>query len=481
MHFHRLSPLLIAAIAVLAGPLRAADHHVPSQYATIRDAMIAARSGDRVVLAPGHYREYGIELGSGVTLIGRPAAPASVIIDAQNRGRVLRAESLDEPATVIGLTVKRGHAQGGNPYDGSGGGILVSRSDLRLENVIIRSNRAESSGGGVRVAAGKLTALDCTLTANAATKGGGGIDVCYDAQADFREVELTRNVASWGGGISVRVGSRLFVSQGTLERNQAVGTPALGGAMSCDLGSTVTLKQCLLTDNAAARGGAIEAASGADLSLRFVTLDRNEASAEGAALYLAGASALIDHSIVSFHGQPAFALHDGSVPMITASDIHGNAGGDWVGPLASMAGRDGNFNADPEYCDSDDRYLSVDSPCSPERNALGLVGALGVGCGKIAVTTPVAEPISLQAQPNPFNPVTEVVYSLPADGHARLSVFDVRGRRVSVLVDGPEAAGEHRVRFAAQDPAGRPLASGTYFLVLETGGQRLTSKIMLVR
>jgi hypothetical protein len=78
--------------------------------------------------------------------------------------------------------------------------------------------------------------------------------------------------------------------------------------------------------------------------------------------------------------------------------------------------------------------------------------------------------------PNPFRTAATVAYRLDAAADVRLSVYDVLGRRVRVLHEGPAAAGAHRTAF---DGAG--LASGVYLVVLEAGGQREARKVMLVR
>lgn len=81
-----------------------------------------------------------------------------------------------------------------------------------------------------------------------------------------------------------------------------------------------------------------------------------------------------------------------------------------------------------------------------------------------------------QNHPNPFNPVTTIVYSLPQSGPVRLAVYDALGREVSVLLDGHERAGTHRAAFDASR-----FASGVYYCTLTSGAQRMTRKMMLLK
>ena len=60
-------------------------------------------------------------------------------------------------------------------------------------------------------------------------------------------------------------------------------------------------------------------------------------------------------------------------------------------------------------------------------------------------------------------------------------VFDVAGRRVRSLVDGPLPAGRHEVAWDGRDQAGRAVASGTYFSRLCAGGRILTGKMLLAK
>jgi hypothetical protein len=70
-----------------------------------------------------------------------------------------------------------------------------------------------------------------------------------------------------------------------------------------------------------------------------------------------------------------------------------------------------------------------------------------------------------QNYPNPFNPATTITFAIPAEAQVRLSVYDLSGRTVAMLVDGLQTAGMHSVSFNA---AG--LTSGIYLYRLESEG-----------
>jgi hypothetical protein len=81
-----------------------------------------------------------------------------------------------------------------------------------------------------------------------------------------------------------------------------------------------------------------------------------------------------------------------------------------------------------------------------------------------------------QNYPNPFNPSTTIKYELPTSTMVKLSVYDLLGREVSVLVNARMDAGVHEVRFD-----GSKLASGVYFYRLHAGGFVQSKRILLLR
>lgn len=80
------------------------------------------------------------------------------------------------------------------------------------------------------------------------------------------------------------------------------------------------------------------------------------------------------------------------------------------------------------------------------------------------------------AYPNPFNPSAVIQYRVPEQTHVRLEVFDLMGRRISVLEDGVKAAGEHAAVFN-----GSQFASGVYIYTLTAGNNILTKKMTMVQ
>ena len=78
--------------------------------------------------------------------------------------------------------------------------------------------------------------------------------------------------------------------------------------------------------------------------------------------------------------------------------------------------------------------------------------------------------------PNPFNPVTEIRYSIPLYTLVNIKVYDIIGREVSVLVNEYKTAGNYKVVFD-----GTNLPSGVYFYKLEAGRYSESKKMVLIK
>jgi|GEM_PF-1667985 len=86
-----------------------------------------------------------------------------------------------------------------------------------------------------------------------------------------------------------------------------------------------------------------------------------------------------------------------------------------------------------------------------------------------------------QNVPNPFNAGTRISYMLPEAGEVRLEIFNILGQSVAVLVNQPQPAGHHTLRWDGRDDSGQVLASGVYLCRLQTANQKLTRKMVFLR
>ena len=79
-----------------------------------------------------------------------------------------------------------------------------------------------------------------------------------------------------------------------------------------------------------------------------------------------------------------------------------------------------------------------------------------------------------QNYPNPFGISTMIRYELPKSSHVNLSVFDLNGRVVKVLVNGNRSAGVHTIRLD-----GGGLAKGVYYYRMRVGGEQVVKKLVI--
>jgi hypothetical protein len=103
------------------------------------------------------------------------------------------------------------------------------------------------------------------------------------------------------------------------------------------------------------------------------------------------------------------------------------------------------------------------------------------GTGQSTTDTGGSAPVAFALEPNLPNPFalrTTVRFALPRASDVRIEVFDLAGRRVRTLVDGPREAGLQSVPF---EP-GRDASSGVYFVRMTAGAFEATRKMLyLVR
>ena len=95
---------------------------------------------------------------------------------------------------------------------------------------------------------------------------------------------------------------------------------------------------------------------------------------------------------------------------------------------------------------------------------------------------PVPNEFSMEAAyPNPFNPITQIGFKIPSESHVEISIFDLRGQKVSTLLNEYTQPGNYSINWDAKH-----FASGVYFVHFTASGDNITpvsqiQKLMLIK
>jgi len=86
-----------------------------------------------------------------------------------------------------------------------------------------------------------------------------------------------------------------------------------------------------------------------------------------------------------------------------------------------------------------------------------------------------------QNHPNPFNPITNIEFSLTERTHVKISIYDLVGNTIKTLVNDIVKPGLNALTWDSRDNNGSLVSSGIYFYSLQAGYQNQTKKMMLLR
>ena len=88
----------------------------------------------------------------------------------------------------------------------------------------------------------------------------------------------------------------------------------------------------------------------------------------------------------------------------------------------------------------------------------------------------------IKLYPNPFNPYTNIKFSLEKDGPVTIAIYDIAGRQVRLLMtDKKWTAGTHIVSWDGNNNRGRQMASGVYLCRFLSAGQASAMKMIMLR
>jgi len=423
-----------------------------------------------------------------------------------------------------------------NNYAWRGGGIFSSRSDLDFFNITVTQNNSETIGGGMLSISTNLVMDSTNVTFNSSDSSSGGGIMCinYDSTATY-EVVITNSLISRnnandsGAGLYFRTafndssgmdilientriirndgdyytGLRIYglntqfeVNNCTFRGNNAVEYVAAAGFSGSCVGS---VNHSLFAFNHAAIGGGnfnsggASVWSGADVDFDHCTFANNTA-AYGTALTVGAANAAVTNSIIwgnSASNHVALDVWDstGGTLDISYTDLLGGSQAIQLEDteLCSFSWGDGNINENPLFClpDSGNFTLADNSPCVEAAEDRSDLGAFGIGCDPIILSTagellPAAYALH-QNYPNPFNPVTTIQYDLPENSQVQVAIYDMLGRKVRTLVSGFENAGFKAVQWQGRNDFGRSVGAGVYIYQIQAGDFLQTRKMILLK
>ena len=422
---------LIALLGAVSVPFcfeaaLAAMVRVPDDAPTIQAAITAASPGDTVEVACGTYYESEISMTEGITLRSEGGNADCVRIDAEGEGRVILVDTA-EPCRIEGLTISGGGGEtfGGGIYWGGAGGVII--------NCVFENNVA-SRGGGVMVLPDvNLSVVNSVFQVNRAKWGGGlsgdgctlEIVGCTFESNRGEELQL-------GGGAAIELRQvGLHMTDTVIRGNMSHGYGAVSAPFSG--GTSIAMERCLIADNVTTGTGGDVVGGGCYfyqvvLEMEDCVVVRNECSTIGGGIYMTRSDLRATNVIVAKNDPDG--LQAGGVAWLenctfAENEVGEIAGGElvlqnslvvntrgwtfgtqsppdcrprwalcsdifpasvWGSPTSCFgrqAGEQGNFSADPLFCDagSGEYGLQADSPCAPEATGCGLVGARPVECG----------------------------------------------------------------------------------------------------
>ncbi len=421
----------LAAIGLLtlARPGTPATRHVPADHATITAALLAAGSGDTVLVAPGLYSPSSngesfplLVDRNDLQLIGSGMGVS--VLDAEQTAGVLAVAAVTG-AGIRGFTVTGGASA-------VAGGLRIDGGDCEIAGVLFLDNGALVTGSAIAIFDDATPWIHHNVI-------WGSYDLDLQEAGDPHAVQyrntsaglIEHNVVGRGGSNGIHFGqsSSPLVRHNILFENGRPADPRRGRGI------------CALTS----------------------------------------APRRVSHNL--FHGNVISAILLGGVGDFSAAEANDLDPGDEIHD---------NVDGDPLFREPEalNLHLQAGSPAIDAGDP-GLPGdpdgtILDIGAfyfDQLLAAAPATPSLlsALHCVPNPFNPRTEIRFRTDRALTARVEVLDLRGQLVRALFSGTAAIGDNRVAWDGTDAGGREVASGVYLAAVTVGRELRTAPLVLVR
>ena len=315
---------------------------VPTDVASLTDAAFSANAHDVVCLEPGVHYENTVISARPVEVLG-VAGSGATVLDGGMVDRTLWIDGQATAGTVVrGVTISRGWTTG------RGGGVLLTSTQVFMEDVVVFDNVAFENGAGIYVYdSSDLVLHRGRIEANGSPSGSsGGMSVTRYSSAELVDVEFIENRATGiAGGLELS-GADVIVDRCTFTRNRTQSSGAgIYTSGYFDTPSSLEVTDCLFegnySDGGAAAGLYLNAGSATVRDTTFLdnTADSAWAIACDGELVLENVRVVGNQSIEWDQGSASISVQDDCDLQATNLLVAGNRGGGRVGMSVSGGGR----------------------------------------------------------------------------------------------------------------------------------------------
>ncbi len=343
-------------------------------------------------------------------------------------------------------------------------------------------------------------------TSNADDKAWGavasGSDAAHPRNVTIKDNIINHNQAkgqrSYAGGVSIEGGTSTLITGNLISHNEVIGTiEGKGGGIEIALEdiSNISITNNIISGNSAAIGGGISIQNSKSEIVNNTIV--NNSANTGGGIWTDNSKPVVVNSIV-WGNQASSGPGISGTPQIVYSDIQGGFTGE------------GNLNVDPLFVPGDSLFHLMVTPdtssClntgvdsvqilghmyyAPDHDYAGNsrpqpdgtrpdMGAWeSVVVNSLEFLDGLQIPLTFELKqnyPNPFNPITTIEYQLPKASLVDLSIYNLLGQKVAILVFQKQPAGSYRVEWNAGD-----FASGVYLYRLQTDAGFVQSRKLVV-
>jgi len=83
--------------------------------------------------------------------------------------------------------------------------------------------------------------------------------------------------------------------------------------------------------------------------------------------------------------------------------------------------------------------------------------------------------------PNPFNPETNISFTIPESGFTELSIYNIQGQKIVDLISSELSAGNYRFSWNGRNSGGAQMSSGIYIYRLSSGNVSIAKEMILMK